>query len=208
MSTYYTLYLEAFIDGKWICISPLARVLDPKPDEKPVRYVPLYEGGSRLYQFMSEYSDTFAVRPNDISDELKRELIPEEALKSLDDSKMNYWNYAFFSISGYELEAIEDLSRRRYSHCGFVDKATAERIKSGQAEEDDWPINEGDLPRELPEYVFNRLYEYVEYVQPRSDVWYAKAIMESVSEAIRGFNYANVCKGIALNDCRILYQIS
>lgn len=223
MSTYYTFYLEANIDGKWFCISPLVRLIgkERKDAKKTTRFVPVYSGsgGSGIREFLDsdEFCSDFSADIRTIDPELIKSIYDEETYNKIMDPDFTPEKYSteefimnsFREITGDSLIKIRELSKKKFDHAGFFEKADAMRIREEGAEFDEYPIYSEDLPKDLPEYMFKELYEYVEYVMPGGEVWFARRFMEEIDSSIYHFNDENFLYGanaVTLDKCRIIYN--
>ena len=225
MSTYYTFYLEAQIDGKWMCISPLVRLIgrEAKEQNAGMRFAPVYSnsGGSGISNFLDSdlfYGD-YSADFTSIDPELAKTICGEETYNKLIDpdfvperfTNEEYVKNSFREIDGSTLVRMRELSKKKFDHAGYFERATAERIENEGAEYDEYPIYAEDLPKDLPEYMFNKLYKYIEYILPGGDVWFAREFMKEINSAIWHFNDENCLYGakeVTLDKCRLIYYIS
>ena len=220
MSVWYSVYLEAKINGKWECISPLVKQMPEKKksmlndDDKEWKYATVAEGQSRLGMFLNDVAYKYSCDTFELSEDLLNNIVPKKIIDKLSKKEEEitpfsdeaYWSRCMYIVDSSDLVGIENYAQRSYSNAGFFTREEASRIKNGEIDEETYPIDEEDLPKDLPEYMFNALYEYVEYIDPYSQVQYAKEIMQQIKFFLNIFNNLNEyrCPEVRLSDCRLI----
>lgn len=196
MGTYYELFAEAKVGGKWRGIDFYVR------DKDRMRPVPLASGKSDVGSALDWLCEDHHLSPSELSDELRldhpwyQKQQPEEWMSSL-----------VSAIEGKDL-LLCDFSKPE--HCGFVDRESILMYERDGVDIEEW-LTGAELAKLPPEC--RNGYSWYEWSQKDSGMEMARSIYGALLERINAFNDITAFNDVTVNgtdgeigvdDCRVV----
>lgn len=196
MSTYYTLYLEAKINGEWKCLNHEIPYLDDKKHESPTYLAETYWSGSRSY-FQNTADKLLELGYRGSYEELS------EVLRAR--YKYNDDNMRFFHCVITPLDIMRSIMPKGFlkEYHGIVHKNTIFAYETGDIEDIyDYISSEEYVKLTCEE---KRLYQYYEWNS--SDGWYGNFV-DILAHAHWQLYEWNLFNEIEIGEARIVCIVS